>query len=72
MPGGVAVEVAAPAPSDRLRHEIGERLEAQGVPLRELILVEDRGQLRRPLPWRGDLREGSFEGGGGTPSTEVT
>ena len=60
MPGDVAVEVAAPAPTDRLRHEIGERLEARGVPLRQLIPVEDRGQLRRPLPWRDDRREGSF------------
>jgi len=63
---------AVPAPTGRLRHKIGARLEAQGVPLRQLILVEDRAHLRGPLPWRGDLREASFDGGGGTPSMEVT
>jgi hypothetical protein len=63
VPGGVAVEaLVRPGRADRagVRRAVGARLEAQGVPLRELRLVEDPTHLRRPLPLRGDLREASF------------
>jgi hypothetical protein len=35
--------------------------------LRELVLVADQDQLRRLLPWCGDLREGTLGDGGGAP-----
>jgi phenylacetate-coenzyme A ligase PaaK-like adenylate-forming protein len=63
VPGGVAVEALVRpgrADSAAVRRVVGAQLEAQGVPLRELHLVEDRARLRRPLPLRGDLREASF------------
>jgi phenylacetate-coenzyme A ligase PaaK-like adenylate-forming protein len=60
VPGGVAVEVVTRTDSAAARRAIGESLETHGVPLRELHLVEDRCQLRRPLPLRCDLREGQF------------
>jgi phenylacetate-CoA ligase len=63
VPGGVAVEaLVRPGQADRVgvRRAVGAQLEAQGVPLRALRLVEDRAGLRRPLPLRGDLRERSF------------
>jgi len=63
VPGGVAVEARVrPGYADRAdaRRAIGAQLEAQGVPLRALRLVEDPTRLRRPLPLRGDLREASF------------
>lgn len=60
VPGGVAVEVATPANTGSVRRKIGNSLEAWGVPVCELYLVEHRSQLRQPLPLRGDLREGSF------------
>ena len=63
VPGGVAVEaLVRPGQADRVgvRRAVGAQLEAHGVPLRELRLVEDRAGLRRPLPLRGDLRERSF------------
>jgi hypothetical protein len=62
-PGGVAVEaLVRPGCADRagVRRAVGAQLEAQGVPLRELRLTEDRAGLRRPLPLRGDLHERSF------------
>lgn len=55
---GVAVELFAP---EALRRTIGDALEAGGVPLRVLHLLDDPRQLRRPLPWRGDLHESGFE-----------
>jgi phenylacetate-coenzyme A ligase PaaK-like adenylate-forming protein len=70
VPGGVAVEaLVRPGRGDlpAVRRAVGARLEAQGVPLRELRLVEDRARLRRPLPLRGDLRERSFARPAGTP-----
>ena len=63
VPGGVAVEaLVRPGRADApaVRRAVGAQLEAQGVPLRELRLVEDRAALHRPLPLRGDLRERSF------------
>jgi acyl-CoA synthetase (AMP-forming)/AMP-acid ligase II len=60
VPGGVAVEVVTPFRTGSVRRKIGCCLEAWDVPLRELHLVEHQGQLRRPLPLRGDLREEVF------------
>jgi phenylacetate-coenzyme A ligase PaaK-like adenylate-forming protein len=59
-PGGVVVEILAQGGGASLRRKIGLSLEGQGVPLWELVLVEDPGRLRRPLPLRCDLREASF------------
>jgi phenylacetate-CoA ligase len=56
---GVAVEVVA-ADTPARRASIARQLEAHGVPLRQLHLVEHPRQLRHPLPLRGDLRETSF------------
>jgi hypothetical protein len=53
----------------RVRRAIETRLEEQGVPVRELNLVEHRGELQRPLPLRCDLKESAFvmsgDSGGG-------
>jgi phenylacetate-coenzyme A ligase PaaK-like adenylate-forming protein len=71
VPGGVAVEaLVRPGQGDlpAVRRAVGARLEAQGVPLRELCLVEDPARLRRPLPLRGDLRERSFAPPAGPPT----
>lgn len=57
---GVGVEVVAPGDSPGLRRAITAGLEAQGVPVRALHLVECAGALRRPYPLRGDLREAMF------------
>jgi phenylacetate-coenzyme A ligase PaaK-like adenylate-forming protein len=57
---GVAVEVVVRSDDLRVRHAVERSLEAHGVPLRELHLLTDRRELRRPLPLRGDLRESSF------------
>jgi phenylacetate-coenzyme A ligase PaaK-like adenylate-forming protein len=57
---GVAVEVVVPQPTQVLRSQIGDSLEANGVPVHALHLVTDAAELRYPLPWRGDLREASF------------
>jgi phenylacetate-CoA ligase len=59
VPGGVAVELVA-HDTPTVRRAIEHGLEARGVPVRELILVEHQSQLRQPLPLRGDLRELSF------------
>jgi phenylacetate-CoA ligase len=61
VPGGVAVEaVARRGVEPRVRRAIETRLEERGVPVRELNLVEHRGELRRPLPLRCDLKETAF------------
>ena len=60
VPGGVAVEVVAPPGDPGVRRQVADALEARGVPLRELYLHADRGQLRRPFPLRGDLKEAMF------------
>jgi phenylacetate-coenzyme A ligase PaaK-like adenylate-forming protein len=60
VPGGVAVEVVARATGPSVRAAVGDALEAQGIPLRELYVVAERDELRHPLPLRCDLREGSL------------
>ena len=56
-PGGVAVEVVATTQSAAVRRKVAAVLEAQGVPLCELYLVEQARDLCHPFPLRGDLRE---------------
>lgn len=58
--GGAAVEVCATDVGQAARGRISEALEARGVPLRELRIVDDPAHLRRPMPLRGDLRESMF------------
>jgi phenylacetate-coenzyme A ligase PaaK-like adenylate-forming protein len=58
--GGVGVEVVVRQSTPRVRSAIEQRLEAHGVPLRALHLVDDPSALRYPLPLRCDLRETSF------------
>jgi phenylacetate-CoA ligase len=60
IPGGVAVEVVTRDQSPHVRRMIGAALVVQGVPLRELHLLDDHSQLRSPYPLRGDLREHTF------------
>lgn len=60
VPGGVAVEVVTRGDAPSVRCALEMRLHEQGVPLRELYLVEDRDQLQHPMPLRGDLREQGF------------
>ncbi len=61
VPGGVAVEVVAPQAMPNVRRQLEAELEARGVPLQALHLVPDRSEIRHPLPFRGDLRELSFD-----------
>jgi len=58
--GGVAIEVVPRRQTQAARRAIEESLEAHGVPVRELHLREDRGELEHALPLRCDLRETSF------------
>jgi phenylacetate-coenzyme A ligase PaaK-like adenylate-forming protein len=58
--GGVDVEVVARADTPAVRRAIERSLEEQGVPVQSLTILEDRRQLRQPLPWRCDLREAAF------------
>jgi phenylacetate-CoA ligase len=61
VPGGVAVEVVVRRSSEpRVRRAIETRLGEHGVPVRELNLVEHRGELQRPVPLRCDLKETAF------------
>jgi phenylacetate-coenzyme A ligase PaaK-like adenylate-forming protein len=60
VPGGVCVELVTRTDGRSARDAIASALEAQGVPLRELQLVDDPSLLKRPLPVRADLREVSF------------
>ena len=60
VPGGVAVEVVGRASSRAIRSAIGDSLAAHGVPVRELSVVTDPGELTHPLPLRADLKEGSL------------
>jgi phenylacetate-CoA ligase len=63
VPGGVAVEVVTRRGGEpRVRRAIETRLEERGVPVRELNLVEHRGELRRPVALRCDLKESTFGG----------
>jgi phenylacetate-CoA ligase len=61
VPGGVAVEVFVRQANDALYQKLGQCLEKQSVPVQELRLVEDPGQLQHPLPLRSDLREAQFD-----------
>jgi phenylacetate-CoA ligase len=59
--GGVAVEVVVRKSAEpRVRRAIETRLGEQGVPVRELNLVEHRDELQRPVPLRCDLKERAF------------
>jgi phenylacetate-coenzyme A ligase PaaK-like adenylate-forming protein len=58
--GGVGVEVLVRENNPQVRCKLGNSLEKWGVPLRELYLCTDPGQLQRPYPLRGDLRENTF------------
>jgi phenylacetate-CoA ligase len=58
---GVIVEVLVREANTALYRKIGQCLEAQGVPVWELRLVEDPNQLQRPLPLRCDLKEILFD-----------
>jgi phenylacetate-coenzyme A ligase PaaK-like adenylate-forming protein len=60
VPGGVAVEVVARRSGPESRRTILHSLEARGVPVSGVRVVEDPGALERPLPLRADLRETSF------------
>lgn len=60
VPGGVAVEVVVRQNHPGVKRHVGTALEAQGVPVRELHLVESAAALRHPLPLRCDLREYGF------------
>lgn len=58
--GGVAVEVVARADTPAARRRILAALEAQRVPVRQLMLHTHPSALARPYPLRCDLREASF------------
>ena len=60
VPLGVAVEVVVRQATLEARHRIETSLQKQGVPIQALHLLEDRSQLRHPMPLRGDLREQVF------------
>lgn len=68
---GVGVEVVARGTGPSVRRAIEARLEERSVPVRELRLVEHRGELRHPVPLRCDLREISFETPGASTNTFV-
>jgi phenylacetate-coenzyme A ligase PaaK-like adenylate-forming protein len=74
VPGGVGVEVVTRGDAVKVRHTLERRLEEQGVPVRELRLVEDRCSLQNPMPLRGDLREQTFSltSRDSTPTTEAS
>jgi acyl-CoA synthetase (AMP-forming)/AMP-acid ligase II len=57
---GVAVEVVAQPGNAALRRRLEASLQAQGVPVRALILVTSPAGLNQPIPLRGDLTETVF------------
>lgn len=61
VPGGVAVEVLVRHATSEVHREIEQKLIEQNVPLQQLFLVENREDLRQPLPLRGDLKENGFQ-----------
>jgi len=67
VPNGVAVEVVVRVADPPTRQHLLANLEDHAVPVRELTLLTDPAALRRPYPWRGDLREQGFV----TPRVEV-
>jgi phenylacetate-CoA ligase len=60
VPGGVAIEVVVRRTDPGVSHTIETSMEERAVPVRKLNLVEHRGELRRPLPLRCDLKETTF------------
>jgi acyl-CoA synthetase (AMP-forming)/AMP-acid ligase II len=58
--GGVSVEVVARESTPEIHRQIRAALDQRGVPLRELRVVEHRGELEHPLPLRCDLRQVQF------------
>ncbi len=69
---GVAVEVVGPEDDGRARRCLTDEFERRGVPVRELTIVGNPSELRRPVPLRGDLREGRFLRGGLKAPVEAT
>ncbi len=61
--GGVAVEVMVRDAGPASRRQVGEALEARGIPLRTLRLYHDLRELHHPLSLRCDLKEASFQTG---------
>ena len=59
-PGGVSVGVVVRETTHAIRTRIAESLERAGVPLVNLHLVTDPGELQQPLPLRCDLKELGF------------
>jgi phenylacetate-CoA ligase len=60
VPHGVALEVVVRQETPTVRRKLESSLEARGVPLQELRLVEHPSLLQRPFPLRCDLKESSF------------
>jgi phenylacetate-coenzyme A ligase PaaK-like adenylate-forming protein len=60
VPGGVAVEVVVRQVTQQAHSRIETSLLERGVPVQDLHLREERGQLQHPIPLRGDLREHTF------------
>jgi phenylacetate-CoA ligase len=58
--GGVGVQVVTRFQNTGTRRKVEAGLEARGVPLQQLDLLEDCTQLHNSIPLRGDLRELSF------------
>jgi acyl-CoA synthetase (AMP-forming)/AMP-acid ligase II len=71
-PGGVAVAVVARRTDAATRRIVAARLEAHGVPVRALQLVDDPAQVPHALPLRCDLQELSFAGSGGSSVADLT
>ena len=57
---GLCVEVLVREDRPALHQAISEQFHAAGIPLNALQFVTVPAQLKRPLPWRGDLHEHSF------------
>ena len=57
---GAKYGVRSNAVSPSARTRIETSLQERGVPIQALHLLEDRSQLRHPMPLRGDLREHVF------------
>lgn len=60
VPGGVGLDVQSREDTPELQRKITESLQAWGVPVQSLRLVEPGQPLRNALPLRCDLREQQF------------
>jgi len=62
VPGGVSVEVAVRpgGQAEAVRRQIGDELEARGVPLRSLSTVDDPAAVGDPVKLRCDFDEGQL------------